>query len=171
MSSPKIAAASIFVPRRCPNCFLSLQEALQDQQGGLTQASFKVLPLCKDSEHVRFLCAPFKSRVLFSYSPLALPYASPAGLQSLAFRGLITPVQDPQAGEPNAGLRPLTPWGEPLQLWLFSCLWIACPRGMNLDSTVSPLLLPISLWFLLCIFSCGKSFLLVFRSFSSIVAL
>ena len=42
---PKMVAASICVPRVTPSNLLSLQEPLQDQQEGLTQASFKLLPL------------------------------------------------------------------------------------------------------------------------------
>lgn len=44
-------------------------------------------------------------------------------------------------------------------------------RGMDLDYTVSLSLLPISLWFLLHIFGCRKSFLLFFNSFPLIVTL
>ena len=43
-----------------PSCLLLLQEALQDQQMGLTQASFKLLPLHWDSEHVRFCVCPLR---------------------------------------------------------------------------------------------------------------
>lgn len=63
------------------------------------------------------ICMSFLSvESLISYSPLASPYVIPSGLQSQMFWGLIFPVQDPQAGELDVGLRPLTPWGEPLQL-------------------------------------------------------
>ena len=44
-------------------------------------------------------------------------------------------------------------------------------RGVCPDYTTSSSLLSTLWWFLLDIFSCGKSFLLVFRSFSEIVAL
>ena len=45
------------------------------------------------------------------------------------------------------------------------------PGGVGLDYTVSLPLLPISLWLLFYILSCGKSFLVVFSPFSQIVAL
>ena len=45
------------------------------------------------------------------------------------------------------------------------------PRDVSLDYTTSLPFLPILLWVLLYIFSCGKSFLLVFRLFSQKVAL
>ena len=35
-------------------CLLPLQKAHQDQQVGLTQTPFNLLPLCQDSEFVRF---------------------------------------------------------------------------------------------------------------------
>ena len=47
-------AANISIPRGCPSYLLSLWEALQDQQVGLTQTPFKLLPLPWDSECVRF---------------------------------------------------------------------------------------------------------------------
>ena len=45
------------------------------------------------------------------------------------------------------------------------------PWGVGFDYTMSPPLLRIALWFLLYIFKCGKSFLLVFRSFQYTIAL
>ena len=104
------------------------------------------------------LCAPFKSGVSISHSPLGLPKVSPAGLQSQTFWGLIFLVQVPQAGDHDVGFRCLAPWGEPLQLQLFSRLWVT-HWGMGLDYIVTPPLLPILLWFLLYIFGCRRSFL------------
>ena len=46
-----------------------------------------------------------------------------------------------------------------------------CSRGVCPGQIASLPLLPISVWILLSIFSCGKSCLLVFRSFSEIVSL
>lgn len=34
------------------------------------------------------------------------------------------------------GLGPLSPWGEPLQLWLYSHLWVTFPGGVALDYTI-----------------------------------
>ena len=53
------------------------------------------------------LCVPFKSRVSYLHGPLVLPKVSPTGLQSQIFRGVIFPVQNPQAGEPNRCLKQL----------------------------------------------------------------
>ena len=157
-----MVAVNVYVPSRSPNCLLPLQEALQDQQGGLNQDPFKWLPLHWDLECMRFCVHPLRAESV-PYTPLALPYASPACLQRQMFWGPIFLVQDPQAGQPYVGLRVLTSWIKPLQLWLSSCLWVTFQLC---DHTVSPPLLPVMLWFFLCIFSCERSFLLVFRLFS-----
>ena len=34
--------------------------------------------------------------------------------------------------EPDVGLRPLIPWGEPLQMWSFSHLWVTHPALWDL---------------------------------------
>ena len=62
------------------------------------------------------LCKSSKSGIFVSYSLLAFLHKGSAGLQSQKFRGLILLVQDPWAGEPDVRVRPLAPWGEPLQL-------------------------------------------------------
>ena len=104
---------------------LPLREALQDQQVCLAQAPFKLLLLPWGPGVREVLCASFKSGVCVSHSPLALLEVSLGGLQSQTFWGLVFPGQDPQAGEPDVGLGPLTPRGEPLQLSFSSCLWVA----------------------------------------------
>ena len=80
-------------------------------------------------------------------------------------------VQDPWAGVPSVGLRPLAPWGGPLiivVLLLFVGHW---PKGVGPNFTTFLPLLPVSLWFLLYILHCGKLFLLVLRRFSWLIAL
>ena len=103
-----MAATCVFVPWLSSSCLLPLWEALHYQQMGLTQAPFKLLLLPWALEHVRF-CVSYNS-------PLALLKVYPAGLQSQKFWGLFFLVQGPQAGETKVRLRPLTLWGEPLQL-------------------------------------------------------
>ena len=68
------------------------------------------------------------------------------------FWELIFAVQDPWPGEPDVGLRALTPVGEPQFVG-------HSPRGMGLDYIVNSPLLPVSLWFFLYVFSCRRSFL------------
>lgn len=55
------------------------------------------------------VCAPFKSGVSISCSPLYVLKASPTGLQTQRFCEL-------QLGESNLGFRLLAPWEELLQL-------------------------------------------------------
>ena len=52
------------------------------------------------------LCAPFKSEVSISLSPVELLQSSPNYLQSQMLWGPLFPVPDPQ---PDVGLRTLTP--------------------------------------------------------------
>ena len=55
-------------------------------------------------------------------------------------------------GEPEVGLRPRTPWREPLQCNHSPICGLTV--GMGLACTVTLPLLPIFLWFLLYIFAC-----------------
>ena len=52
------------------------------------------------------LRAPFNRRVSVPHSPLTLRKVSPAGFQSQMSCGLVFPVQDAWAGEPDMGLSP-----------------------------------------------------------------
>lgn len=58
---------------------------------------------------------------------------SPSGLQSQILWGLIFLVPDPWAGEPDVGLRTLTPVGEPLQCNYSPVCGSPTPRGMEFD--------------------------------------
>ena len=82
---------------------------------------FKAAPLHGDLEHGRSLGASFKNGVSVSYIPVRT--LGPSGLRSQTFGAFIFPVQGSQAGEPNVGLRPLIPWGEPpiVVVLLFAC--------------------------------------------------
>ena len=73
-------------------------------------------------------------------------------------------VQDPQAGQPDVGPRPLRPW-ETLCSGDYSVL-VYLPMEVRLNSITSPALLFVLLWFFLYIFRCGQSLLLIFRLFS-----
>ena len=65
------------------------------------------------------LYALFKSRLSVSPSPMELLHTSPAGPQSQMPQGLLLPMPDPQAWEPDVGLRTLTSVGEPLKYSYF----------------------------------------------------
>ena len=93
-----------------------------------------------------------------SYSPPALSYINPAGLQIWIFWGLVFPVQDPQEGTLN--FRFLGRSSEVVNtLPVVSCL---C-RHESFDYTVSPSLPSALLWFLLYTSNYGRSFPPVFR--------
>ena len=64
---------------------------------------------------MRFCVHPLTVESLFPIA-LTLLKISPTDLQSQRFWGLAFPVQNLGDGEPNEGLVPLAPWGEPLQL-------------------------------------------------------
>ena len=61
------------------------------------------------------MCAPALSGVSVSPSPVELLQSSPSGLQSQMLWGLLLPMPDPSAGEPNVRLRALSPVGDLLQ--------------------------------------------------------
>ena len=105
---PEVATTSVCVPRVSSICLLPVQETLQDQQVGLTQAPLKSLPLPWVLEHVRFCVRSLRVESV-SHSPLGLPKVSLAGLQSQMFWGLLFLVQDPRTGEPSVGLRLIAP--------------------------------------------------------------
>ena len=102
------------------------------------------------------LCAPFKSKISIFPSPLGFLKVSSTLLQSQILWELIFPLQEPQAGEPNMRLRPLTPLEEPLQC-NYSPICRLPAQGYGIDYIVSLLLLPISLWFPFYTFSCRRS--------------
>ena len=70
--------------------------------------------LCAGTSACEILCASSKSGVFVSPSPVELLHSSPTGLQSQMLWGFLLLMPDPQDGEPNMGLRTLTPVGEPL---------------------------------------------------------
>ena len=87
------------------------------------------------------LCVLFKSEISISPNPLGLPKVSVTGLLSQMLWALIFPVQDCYAGEPEVGLRPLTPLGEPLQ-YNYSPVCGSPTMDMGLNYIASLPLLP-----------------------------
>ena len=104
------------------------------------------------------LHVPLKSRV--SGSPLSKSHWS----SKPDILGACLPGAGP------LGLGILIPFGRTSAIVIILPFVGHLPRGVGLDQTASLLPLPMPLWFLLYIFSCRKSFLLVFRLFSLIVA-
>lgn len=100
-------------------CLLPLQKAHQDQWMGLTQTSFNLLPLCQDSEFVRFWTCRSRPE-----SPFSIVLWLSLRLDLLVFKirhseGPYSKIRkkDLQTEEPWVGLVPLSPWGEPVWLW------------------------------------------------------
>lgn len=108
------------------------------------------------SKHVRFLYAPFKSRISVMCSPPVLLYASPIGLQRQTFGGLVFQCSNPRLGSLTWSLDSLL-LGELLQLRLFSIY--SSPTyvsGFCLYCVSAP---PTCLvWFLLYVLSSGIFF-------------
>ena len=132
--------------------------------------SYQITAFALSPRACDILCTPFKNEVSVSPSPVGLLILSPAGLKSQMFWELIFPVQGPQAGEPDVGLRTLTAVGEPLQ-----CNYPPVvghpPGGKGPDYIASPPFLPVLLWFVPYVFSCRRSFLVGCGLFSSMVVL
>ena len=101
---PRSSAASVYAPRLPP----ASSGGPPRFAGRSDPGSFQITAFALDSRACEILCRPFKSGVSISRSPLALLKVSHAGLQSQTFWKLTFLVQDPQAWEPNVGLRLLT---------------------------------------------------------------
>ena len=80
------------------------------------------------------LCALFKNGVCFLW-----PSGSPkrAGLQSKHPWGLISPVQDPQVGEPDVGCGPLYSLGRTSAIVIILLFVGYLAQGVGLDYTAS----------------------------------
>ena len=142
-----MVAASICVPSVNPSNLLSLQEPLQDEQVGLTQASSKALPLpaLRGCElwGMSFQRSVFPAALLLSHT-LLLAYndRSPGGLSSWC--------KIPGQGSPIWDLGPLL-LGDTFAFVII--LFVGpLPGGLCLDYGASLFLLPVS-HFLLHIFS------------------
>lgn len=116
---PKKAATRVYIPRLRPPASL---RATSSSTGGSDPGFFQSTSSSLGLRACETVYAPFSSRVSVSQSPTALQKASPTGLQSQLSWGLVLLVQD--LWEPNVGPGFLTPWWEPLQLWLPSNLWV-----------------------------------------------
>ena len=93
----------------------SLQGNSPTPVGRSGPGSYQITAFSLGSRTCQILCAPFKSQVSVSPSPLSLRKLSLADLQSQMLWGLVFLVLDSWAAEPDVGPRTLTPVGEPLQ--------------------------------------------------------
>ena len=137
---------------------------------GSDSGSFQITASALGPGACEILCAPFKSGVYFPQ-----PSSSPESKLCWPSKPNVLGAHLPGAGLPGwgaqCGAQTLCSLGRTSAIVIIFCCVGHLPGGMGLDCTTSPLLLPVSLWFLFYIFSCRRSFLLVFRSFSLIVAL
>ena len=91
-----------------------------------------VTSLCWVPVHTKScVCSPGVES-LVSPSRVELLHSIPAGLESQELWGLLLLRPDPQAGEPDVGLRILTPVGEPLPYNYFPVCWSPTWRVWNL---------------------------------------
>ena len=109
-----MAASSLCVPRVSCSCFLPLQEILQIQQVGLTEAPFKSLLLPWVPEHVRCWVHPFRVESQFLTAP-GSPERKPCWPSKQNVLRAYLPSSGPQARKSTV-LRPLASCGESLQL-------------------------------------------------------
>ena len=139
------------------------QEMLQDQQVVLAQVSFKLL-ISLALKLSEILCTPFENSLCLQ-SPVFLN-VSPSGFQSQIFWGISY-----ENRELDVGAETPVSWRRTSMVLIFLLFVGGQLQVMGPSETVSLLLLLVLLWCLLYICSCGKSFLLVFRLFSKIIAL
>ena len=115
---PRTSAASVLVPMVKQSQPPPLQETPQHQQVCLVQSppGSLLLPLGPNAHTI--LCAPSKSGVSVSPSPVKVLQSIPTWLQSLIAYEFLLPLPDPQVGKPDVGLRTFTPVG--------GLLWYKC---------------------------------------------
>ena len=109
-----MAAASVLFPQGEPQPPPTSPGDSPRPAGRSGPVSYRIIAFALGPIVREILCMPFKSEVSISCSPLGLLKLSPTVLQSQMLWGLLFLVQDPWAGEPDVGLRSLTPVGEPL---------------------------------------------------------
>ena len=97
--------------RLCPQDELQLPPASLGgslrSAGGCDPGFFQITASAMGPGMCEILCAPCKSGVSISHSPLALLKLSPAGLQSQTFWGFVFLVQGLCTGYPRVGSDPL----------------------------------------------------------------
>ena len=93
-SSSQVAATSVCNPRVSSRCHPASLGGSPRSAGGSDPGSFQITASVLGPRACKMLCAPFKSGVSISHSPLALLKASPSDLHSQMFWGFSS-WQDP----------------------------------------------------------------------------
>lgn len=129
-----MSVSHVYVIRASFTFLLPLQETLKDNKSGS-----KLLPLPWVPEHMEFSVHTFKVESVFP-TVLWISWNKSVNIQSQTFEGIIFLCRIPGLGSLRPGSDSLIINGK-----IFSCNY---SQSYSLDNTVSPLLLPISLWFL-----------------------
>ena len=111
--NPKTFSSNVLSPTVSHSHSLFFTGDRQRTAGRSDPDSCGVSALPWDPVHTK-TCAPFKSGVSISPSPMVLLCISPDDPESQMLQGLLLPILDPQVWKPDVGLRTLTPMGEPL---------------------------------------------------------
>ena len=138
--------------------------------GGSHPGSFQITASALGLRVCEILCAPFKNRVYF-LQPSGSPESKPHWpSESNVLRAYLPSTWPPGWGA-QCGAQ--IPWDLGRSCAIVTILQFVdySPVGVSLYDLLSLPLLPILSYFLLYILSCRRSFLLVFKSSSSIVAL
>ena len=125
-SFPKIAAAGLYIPRVSPKSWhpVSLEGSLRSASGsdpGSFQVTASALGLS-----MRFCVYPLRAEHLFPTALWALPYLLDL---SLILLGLMFLVKENHVREPSVGFGFLNHWGELLQFYISSFLWVTPSQG------------------------------------------
>ena len=110
----RTTTASVFVPAVSHSHPAPPQETLQYQQLSLPLSPVRSLLFTLGAGVHKTLYAPSKSGISVSLSPVEFLRTKPAALQKQMLWGLLLPLPDLQAGEPDVGLKTFTPVVEPL---------------------------------------------------------
>ena len=147
-----MAATSVCAPRVSSRCLLPLQQT-QRSAGGSDPGSFQITASSLGLRACGFCVCPLRVKSLFLTALWLSPKQAP-----LAFKPNILGVHLPGAGLSGWGAQcgAQTPHSLERTSAVVIILPFVChpPGGTGLDYTKSSCLLPISLWFLLFIFSC-----------------
>ena len=100
---PKMTAPSVCISRMTSSCLLLPWNALQNHQVRCDPGSFQLTTFALSPRACEILCAPVKSGVPVSLSPLGVLKVNSADLQSHMFWGLMFLMQDPWTRDPDVG--------------------------------------------------------------------
>ena len=104
-----MTAPSVCVPRMSSSCLLLFWNVLQNHQIRWDPGSFQLTSFALSPRACELLCAPIKSGVPVSLSPLGVLKVNSADFQSHMFWGLMFLMQDPCTRDADVGHGPLTP--------------------------------------------------------------